>query len=248
MNVPPVLADLVITDPPYNMDYEGAGNTPEAKRKNNKILNDNMSDKDFEVFLTEFYSVMLTGMKEGASCYVFYKELGKGVFITAMEKSGVTFKQELIWVKSQIVLGGSKYQSMYEPCLFGCKGKQIKFWYAGRKERSVIESVDTMNEIELRIALKELFDCFDTDIVREQKQIKNDLHPTMKPIKLLAKFMKNSSKKGDIVFDPFGGSGSTLIAAEQLKRQCRTLELDERYADVIVKRFEALTGQKGIRL
>ena len=239
-----MLADLVITDPPYNMAYEGAGNTPDDQRKKNKILNDNMPDAEFEQFLIASYASMNAAMKNGASCYVFYKELGKGVFITAMQEGGLTFKQELIWVKNQIVLGGSKYQSMYEPCLFGCKGKSIKFWYAGRKEKSVIESVDMMNEFELRIAIKEILDNIETDIVREKKQLKNDLHPTMKPVKLLAKFIFNSSKKNDIIFDPFGGSGTTLIAAEQTGRSCRMLELDERYADVIILRWENLTGKE----
>lgn len=244
MNVLPVAADLVITDPPYNMAYQGAGKTPDKQREKNKILNDKLPDKEFEKFLFDSYGTMYSTMREGASCYVFYKELGKGVFITAMEQSGLTFKQQLIWVKSQLVLGGSKYQSIYEPCLFGCKGKSVKFWYAGRKETSVIEHIDLMNEFELRIAIKEILSSIDTDIIREKKQLKNDLHPTMKPVKLLAKFIKNSSKKSDIIFDPFGGSGTTLIAAEQMDRQCRTLELDERFADVIIKRWETLTGKK----
>ena len=241
-------ADLVITDPPYNMAYEGAGNTPNIQRKKNKILNDKLPDDEFEKFLTNAYSGMFLAMREGASFYVFYKELGKGVFITAIESAGLTYKQQLIWVKSHLVLGGSKYQNIFEPCLFGCKGKSIKFWYAGRKEKSVIESVDIMNEFELRFTIKELMESIDTDVIREKKQTKNDLHPTMKPVKLLARFIRNSSRKNDIIYDPFGGSGTTLIAAEQTGRQCRMLELDEKYADVIVKRFEALTGEKGILL
>lgn len=234
--------DLVLTDPPYNMAYEGAGNTPDEKRKKNKILNDNMSDTDFEIFLSKVYSTMFEGMKDGASCYVFYKELGNGVFITAMEKGGLTFKQELIWVKNQIVLGGSKYQSMYEPCLFGCKGKSVANWYVGRRERSVIESIDDMNEFELRNAILDLMSNIETDIVREQKTLKNDLHPTMKPIKLLARFIRNSSKADDSILDLFGGSGSTLIACEQMNRNCSMLELEPKYCDVIIKRWEAFTG------
>lgn len=238
------LSDLVVTDPPYNMAYEGAAKTPQSKRIKNKILNDDMSDKDFEIFLISIYKTMLQGMKDGASCYVFYKELGKGVFITSMLEAGITFKQELIWVKNQIVLGGSKYQNMYESCLFGCKGKSVENWYAGRKERSVIESINTMNEFELRDAIRDLLNTIETDIVRENKTLKNDLHPTMKPIKLLAKFIRNSSKENDIVLDLFGGSGSTLIACEQLNRNCVTMELDERYCDVIIKRWETFTSKK----
>lgn len=237
------LADLVVTDPPYNMNYNGAGTKSKEKRKNNPILNDNMSDEDFERFLIKVYAAMSSGMKDGASCYVFYKELGKGVFIRTMGKGGLTFKQELIWVKNQMVLGGSKYQSMYEPCLFGCKGGRVESWYGGRVQKSVIESVDDLNEIELRDAFRALLDTLDTDVVREKRSIKNDLHPTMKPIKLLSRFISNSSTEDDIVLDVFGGSGSTLIACEQLKRSCYMSELDPKYCDVIIKRWEEFTGQ-----
>lgn len=242
------ISDLVVTDPPYNMAYEGAGRTPKEKRKQNRILNDKMSDEDFEQFMIRVYSTMLHGMKEGASCYVFYKELGKGVFITTMRQGGLTFKQELVWVKNQIVLGGSKYQNMYEPCLFACKGGKVANWYGKRNQRSVIESTDLMDEFELRDTIKELFDTLETDVIREQKTLKNDLHPTMKPIKLLAKLIRNSSKDNDIVLDLFGGSGSTLIACEQLNRKCHMMELDPKYCDVIVKRWETLTGEKAVKL
>ena len=242
-------ADLILTDPPYNMAYQGSGGTSAEVRKKSRIKNDNMSDEDFEKFLTAVYKSIESVMKNGATFYIFYKELGVGTFITALKNAGLTFKQELIWVKNQLVLGGAKYQNMYEPCLFGCKGKSIKNWYAGRKERSVIEDIDLMSEPELRIAFKEFLSDIDTlDIVRENKTVKNDLHPTMKPIKLLAKFLRNSSKKDDIVADFFGGSGSTLIACEQLNRTCYMAELDERYCDVIVKRWEDFTGRKAVKL
>ena len=239
---------MVLTDPPYNMGYMGAGSKDKKNYKHGKILNDKMSDDDFEQFLTGIYSNMFFAMKDGASFYVFYKELGKGVFITALEQGGLTFKQELVWVKNQLVLGGSKYQSMYEPCLFGCKGKKIENWYADRRERSVIESIDLMNEFELRNTIIELLETLETDVVREKKTLKNDLHPTMKPLKLLARFINNSSQKDDIVLDLFGGSGSTLIACEQLGRKCYTMELDPKYCDVIIKRWEQFTGEKAIKI
>ncbi len=152
------------------------------------------------------------------------------------------------WVKNQLVLGGSKYQSMYEPCLLGCKGKSIKVWNGKRKQRSVIENVDLMDAVQLKEALLEILHEVETDIIREHKPLKNDLHPTMKPIKLLAKLIRNSSNKGDIVLDLFGGSGSTLIACEQLGRSCYTSELDPRYVDVIIQRWEEFTGKKGVLL
>lgn len=242
------LVQCVCTDPPYNMAYEGAGNTPDSKRKNNRILNDKMSPEDFRKFLTDVYSTMYAGMEDGASCYVFYKELGEGVFMQCMAAGGITYKQELIWVKNQLVLGGSKYQSMYEPCLFGCKGGSVKYWYGKRNQRSVIEHIDLMSEDELRDTIRTLTEVEPTDIVRERKPLINDLHPTMKPIKLLSKLLMNSTKPGDNVLDLFGGSGSTLMACEQLGLNCYMMELDTKYVDVIIERWETFTGQKAVLL
>ena len=238
--------DLVVTDPPYNMAYEGAGNTKDRQSK--RIMNDKMSPDDFRDFLTQVYENYFCVMKDGASIYVFYKELGEGVFITAMTDGGLTYKQELIWVKNQLVLGGSKYQSMYEPFLMGCKGKSIKVWNGGRKQTSVIESIDFMGEDELRDAIKELLADQEPDVIRERKQLVNDLHPTMKPVRLIAKLIQNSSNKGDNVLDLFGGSGTTMIAAEQTGRSCYLMELDPRFVDVIVRRYETFTGEKAVLL
>lgn len=241
------IADLVVTDPPYNMGYEGAGNTKDRKSK--RILNDKMSEDEFEEFLRDAYNCYFASMRDGSSIYVFYKELGSGVFMRMMKEAGLTFKQELIWVKNQIVLGGSKYQSMYEPCLLGCKGKTIKKWHGGRKQRSVIETIDFMDEEELRGTIKDLLaETDDIDVVREKKQVVNDLHPTMKPVRLLAKFIKNSSDKNNIVLDLFGGSGSTMMACEQLNRKCYMCELDPHYCDVIIQRWKNFTGKKAIKI
>ena len=239
-------ADCVVTDPPYHMGYQGAGNSKDRESK--KIMNDKMPEAEFKKFLLSVYKCYLDSMKDGASIYVFYKELGSGVFMQAMREGGLTFKQELIWVKSQLVLGGSKYQSMYEPCLMGCKGKSIKVWNGGRKQRSVIESIDLMNEDELRDALKELLSNEEPDVIREKKQLHNDLHPTMKPVRLIAKLIQNSSDKENIVMDLFGGSGTTLVAAEQTNRTAYLMELDPKYVDVIIQRYENLTGDKAVLL
>jgi site-specific DNA-methyltransferase (adenine-specific) len=240
------LADMVCTDPPYNMKYEGAGKTPKGKRQRNKILNDNLPEDAFAQFLLDFNMNVAAILKDGGSFYIFYKELGNGVFINALVPAGLTFKQVLIWVKNQIVLGGNKYQNLHEPCLFGCKGDSVKFWYAGRKERSVIESIDLMSEDELRDLAKTILNDLAPDILRCDKNLVNDLHPTMKPIRLLAQFIHNSSKQEDIVFDGFGGSGSTLIACEQMGRLCYMMEYDPRYVDVIINRWEAFTGKKAV--
>ena len=239
-------ADLLLTDPPYNMNFQGAGNA--KNREGKKILNDNLPDSEFEKFLINVFKAAAEYMKEGCSFYVFYKEMGRGSFLTSILQSGLLFKQELIWVKNQLVLGGSNYQSMYEPCLYGCKGKRVKKWHGGRKQTSVIESIDLMNEEELKKAIRELTEMEETDIIRENKPIKNDLHPTMKPIKLLARFICNSSDKDDAVLDIFGGSGSTMIACEQLGRVSYSMELDPRFVDVIVKRWENFTGKKAVKI
>lgn len=236
--------DLVVTDPPYNMKYEGAGRTPKEKRVKNRIINDNLSDTEFEVFTAKMYATLYDVMKDGASFYVFYKELGQGVFISTLHNSSLTFKQELIWAKNQIVLGGNKYQNIYEPILFGCKGKSVKIWQGGRKERSVVDNIELMSEDELKSLIKELLDNMPSDIIRENKMLKNDLHPTMKPVRLLGRLVKNSSNVGSIVLDIFGGSGGTLIACEQLNRRCYISEISPHYCDVIIKRWEKLTGKK----
>lgn len=238
--------DLVVTDPPYNMNYSGAGKT--SNRASKKILNDHMPVKEFEQFLYKINTNLSNNLKNGCCFYMFYKELGDGSFITSLKNTGLTFKQELIWVKDHLVLGGSKYQSMYEPCLFGCKGESVKKWYTGRKETSVIESIDLMDEEDLRHTIKKLLNQEIPDIIRVEKPLKNDLHPTMKPIKLLAKFIVNSSAVDDLVLDLFGGSGSTMIACEQLERSCMMLEMEPRFVDVIIDRWEAFTGKKAVLL
>lgn len=235
-------AACVVTDPPYNMNYGGAG-----RGKRDPILNDKMPDDAFAAFLTAAYAAAADALVDGGALYAFYKELGTGVFVTALAPAGLTFRQELVWVKNQPVLGGAKYQNMYEPCVFATKGDSCAVWNGGRKERSAMEQVDLMNEEELRAALKALLDQGATDVLREPKPQRSDLHPTMKPVRLLARLIRNSTSEGDIVLDLFGGSGSTLIACEQLGRRCRMVELDPAYCDVIVRRWEAFTGRKAVR-
>ena len=235
-----------MTDPPYNMKYEGAGGTKDRISK--RIMNDRMKSDDFRRFLLGAYSSMEYTMRTGAAFYIFYKEMGESVFINALKEAGLNYKQCIIWVKNQIVLGGSDYQSMYEPCLYGCKGKRVSVWNGHRKQRAVIESVDFMTDEELRRTVRELTEEQPCDIIRQNKPLKNDLHPTMKPIRLLAKLIENSTHKNNVVLDLFGGSGSTMIACEQLHRTCVMMELDPRYVDVIIDRWEKFTGGKAVLL
>lgn len=235
-------ADLLLTDPPYNMNYQGAGNTEKSRRKG--IMNDNMPEDEFEAFLTRFFACAYNSVKDGSTAYVFYKEMGYGTFMRAMKFGGFNYKQEIIWKKDQLVLGGAKYQNIYEPFLMGCKGDSIKTWNGGRKQVSVMDAIDLMGEEELRKAYKELLGSIETDVVQEERTKKNDKHPTMKPVKLLARLIRNSSNIGDSVLDLFGGSGSTMMACEQIGRKCYMNELDPHYASVIVQRWVEFTGKE----
>lgn len=199
-------ANLVVTDPPYNVNYEGSAG---------KIKNDNMANDKFYQFLFDAYSCMYQTMADDASIYVFHADTEGLNFRRAFAEAGFYLSGTCIWKKQSLVLGRSPYQWQHEPCLFGWKKSGKHQWYSGRKETTIWE--------------------FD-------KPKKNGDHPTMKPVPLIAYPIKNSSMTNCIVLDPFGGSGSTLIACEQTGRYCRTIELDEKFCDVIVKRYIEQVG------
>lgn len=204
-------ANLVITDPPYNVNYEGSAG---------KIKNDNMADEAFYNFLLDAYTQMHSAMADDASIYVFHADTEGLNFRRAFADAGFYLSGCCIWKKQSLVLGRSPYQWQHEPCLYGWKKNGKHQWYTGRKETTIWE--------------------FD-------KPKKNGDHPTMKPIPLLAYPIMNSSMSNSVVLDPFGGSGSTLIACEQTDRICYTVELDEKFCDVIVKRYiEQVGGADGV--
>lgn len=204
-------ANLVITDPPYNVNYEGSAG---------KIKNDNMADEAFYNFLLDAYTQMHSAMADDASIYVFHADTEGLNFRRAFADAGFYLSGCCIWKKQSLVLGRSPYQWQHEPCLYGWKKNGKHQWYTGRKETTIWE--------------------FD-------KPKKNSDHPTMKPIPLLAYPIMNSSMSNSVVLDPFGGSGSTLIACEQTDRICYTVELDEKFCDVIVKRYiEQVGGADGV--
>ena len=204
-------ANLVITDPPYNVNYEGSAG---------KIKNDNMADEAFYNFLLDAYTQMHSAMADDASIYVFHADTEGLNFRRAFADAGFYLSGCCIWKKQSLVLGRSPYQWQHEPCLYGWKKNGKHQWYTGRKETTIWE--------------------FD-------KPKKNGDHPTMKPIPLLAYPIMNSSMSNSVVLDPFGGSGSTLIACEQTDRICYTMELDEKFCDVIVKRYiEQVGGADGV--
>lgn len=206
-------ADMILTDPPYNVDYEGK--TVDAL----KIANDNMNQTEFYNFLLDSFRNMFEVTKCGSSIYVFHADTEGLNFRNAFNAVGFKLAQCLIWVKNTFVMGRQDYQWRHEPILYGWKEGAGHYFIDSRNQSTVLE--------------------FD-------KPSRNAEHPTMKPIDLLVYLIKNSSKESDLILDLFGGSGSTLIAAEQVKRICYTMELDPKYCDVIIKRWELLTGKKAI--
>ena len=239
------LADLYLTDPPYNVNYEGSDGQ--------SIKNDNMSDEAFEKFLTEAFSCANKVMKAGAAYYIWHAESPKGVFRATANANLGQVRQLLVWNKNSFNMGRSDYQNKYEPCLYGWKEGAAHFFIDDRTQATVIEDkkidINKMKKEEMKQLLKDIFsDKISFDVIEEDKPSRNGDHPTMKPLKLLARLIKNSSKIDDLVFDNFGGSGSTLITCEQLGRTCFTMELDPKYADVIVKRYIKFTNTDEVTL
>lgn len=240
------IMDLCVTDPPYNVDY--VGKTNEAL----KIQNDNMSDDDFYSFLKAFYTQMLRVLKEGGAYYVWHADSIGHVFRDALVDSGGQVKQILIWVKNVLVLGRQDYQWKHEPCIYGWKAGARHYFINNRKQTTVFEDqldIDKMTKEQMRKMLEEMLaDTMPTTVIHEDKPTRSGLHPTMNPVRLMSILINNSSKPKENVIDFFGGSGSTMIACEQLDRTCYTMELDPRYADAIIYRWEQFTGEKAERI
>lgn len=185
--------------------------------------------------------------------YIWHASSEVHSFSTALVNAGFKIRQEIIWKKNALVLGRQDYQWIHEPCLYGWKDGAPHYFIDDRSYTTVIDNgkvdVNKMKLPELKQLVKELLDPkVPTTMIEENKPSRSEEHPTMKPIKLLGKLLGNSSKTGDVVFDPFGGSGSTLVAAEQLGRKCLMMELDPKYVDVIIDRYEKLTGDKAVKI
>ena len=202
---------LYLTDPPYNVAYEGG--TKDALT----IQNDNMEDGQFRQFLVDAFSMADTVMQPGAVFYIWHADSEGFNFRGACRDVGWLVRECLIWAKNTFVMGRQDYRWRHEPCLYGWKEGAAHKWYSDRSQSTVLE--------------------FD-------KPTRNGVHPTMKPVELFRYLIENSSKKGDVVFDSFGGSGTTLIASEETGRVARLMELDPRYVDVIVKRWQEMTGKE----
>jgi len=254
------LADMVFTDPPYNVAYEGK---TAAKLT---IQNDNMDSASFGAFLRDAFSAMAAGTKNGGAFYVCHADSEVVNFRNGLLDAGWLIKQTIIWVKNQFILGRQDYQWQHEPILYGWRDGGSHRWYGDRKQSTVLEGLlgltveksetgekisfsDGKRSAVLHVPSCEVVHvCPDelTTIWRVDKPTRNDEHPTMKPVSLVSRAITNSSKSGDMVLDLFGGSGSTLIACEKTGRRARLMELDPKYCDVIVRRWQRFTGQQAV--
>ena len=228
--------DLMITDPPYNVNYEST---------DGKIKNDNMSSNDFYEFLKKFYANAFSVMRDGAAFYIFHADSETKAFRGACEEVGFKISQCLIWVKNAFNLSMQDYHWRHEPCLYGWKLGTAHYFITDRSQDTILEDIESLKSkskaelLEMYLNLQKILEEHST-IIRENKPLKNDVHPTMKPLKLLARLMVNSSQKEWNILDLFGGSGSTMMTAEQLGRKSYLMEYDPRFADVIVKRFASV--------
>lgn len=204
---------MIITDPPYNVNYTGGTN------KALKIQNDNMDAEKFKQFLLDFYSNAFEFSADGTPIYVFHADSEGASFRSALKEAGFKFAQCLIWLKNSMVLGRQDYQWIHEPILYGWKQGVAHPWYSDRSQ---------------------------TTVIKWDKPLRNEEHPTMKPLGLIEYFIRNSSQRFDIVFDGFLGSGSTLISCEKNKRHCYGQELDPIYTDVIIRRWHTYMVDNGL--
>lgn len=237
--------DLLVTDPPYNVAYEGMNGMT--------IENDSMSSSDFYAFLRDAFAAGNTRLRKGAAIYIWYATAEHFNFHSAVEAAGWKCRQQLIWVKNSIVLGRSDYQWQHEPCIYASKPGATRYFTEARNESTVIEDrpdIKGMSKADLQALCRELLNRqpIPTTVLREDKPVRSEIHPTMKPVKLFARLVINSSKRGDRVLDLFGGSGTTMMACEQLGRKAYLMELDPKYCDAIVARWEQQTGRKAKRI
>lgn len=234
-------ADLIVTDPPYNVDYEGGSGL--------KIQNDNMSDNKFLNFLTNAFRTMLGALKNGGAFYIWHSDLEGFNFRQAVKNCNGTVRQCLIWVKNSLVLGRQDYQWQHESCLYGWKEGAGHYW-EGRRDLSTIfdetrNDWKKMSKEQLLAELKRYDHEVKTTVIYEDKPSKNGEHPTMKPVRLFERLIQNSSKAEDLVLDPFGGSGTTIISCAKTNRYARVMELDPHYCDVIRKRWTQWAKDNG---
>lgn len=240
------LAHLWLTDPPYNVAVKNS--------QGMTIANDNMASDEFRIFLRNAFAAAYPVLDKGCPFYVWFASKEHINFEGALNDVGLQVRQELIWNKNHFILGRAHYQWKHEPCLYGWKGDSCRYFIDVRNRASVIEdnteiNIDKMKAAEMRALLHKIYDeRIPTTVVNCMKPNKDEDHPTMKPVRLFGYQMANSSRPGDIILDSFGGSGTTIVAAEQLGRKARLMEYDPHYSDVIIARWEKLTGGKAQKI
>ena len=233
------VADCIITDPPYNVEYIG------GTKLRDQIKNDHMANDEFGEFLTKAFEAGAYALKPGGAFYIYHADRETINFRTALEKNGMEVKQTLIWNKNTFTFGRQDYQWKHEPILYGWKKGASHYFIDDRTWATVITDdfdVDKLKAQEAKDLLKQIIAETQTSVIDADKPLRNEEHPTMKPLKLIARNMLNSTKHNEAVLDLFGGSGTTLIVAEQLDRRCYMVEMDEKFIDVIIKRWEDFTG------
>lgn len=234
---------LVITDPPYNVNYSG------HRKKRDEIENDNKTDAAFLDFLTDAFSNLIKHLEPGRSFYIFHADMERRAFLEAMRENGMQVRQVLTWVKNSFVISRQDYNWRHEPILYGWAEGGPHYFCDDHGQSTVWDKkpdYDNMSAEQLRTMLKKIFDY--STAVYEDRPVASEEHPTMKPINLIKRFIENSSKPKERILDLFGGSGSTLIAAEQTGRTAYLMELEPVYIDAIIKRWETYTGQKAERI
>ena len=238
------LADLLFTDPPYNVAIENS--------QGMTIENDDMEQAEFRKFLIEAFKGANNSLKEGGAFYVWYASREHINFESALNHVGLRVREQLIWVKNSFTFGRQDYKWKHEPCLYGWKEGAAHYFVEEFNHPTVIEDMldfDKMRKDEMKKLLQDIYsEKVATTVIHEDKPLKNDLHPTMKPLKMCGELIRHSSRKEELVLDLFGGSGSTLIVCEQINRRCNMMEYDERYATVIVDRWEKLTKKKAVKI
>ena len=249
-------ADLVVTDPPYGVNYSDKNtflnSLDNGKRIQKAIENDSRTPEDMYEFWKKCFEILIDNTKDKMAYYIFGPQGGDLLLLLrAIVDSGFMLKHTLIWVKNNHVLGRCDYNYKHEPICYGWKPNGTHGFYADF-DTSVFEDkidVDKMKKEELLSLVKQMLsDKVPVDVIHENKPLVSGLHPTMKPVKLIARLINNSSRAGDIVVDAFGGSGTTLIACEQMGRKCFMMEYDPKYVDVIIERWEKLTGKKAQKI
>jgi site-specific DNA-methyltransferase (adenine-specific) len=234
---------LWLTDPPYNVNYQGTAGT---------IQNDNQEDAQFHAFLVAANKAAVQNMKPGAAFYIWHADSEGLNFRSACEETGLHVRECLIWVKNSFVLGHSDYQWRHEPCLYGWKDGAAHYFTDSRSESTVIPDLAEVDPKKMKkdeliaLVIKMQDDQRATTVIEMDKPSRNGEHPTMKPVALFDYLIRNSTKKGEIVLDSFGGSGTTIMACEQDGRKARVMEIDPKYADVIIRRWEEFTGKKAV--